>query len=207
MTDSDEEDALLVCLFGLGAQFIIENDHNQKKRRRMRSIWVRDWVRRRNELGCYGQLLRELENEVPQLYKNFLRMNIADFNNLLELVSPLIKKEDTNMREAISPGERLALTLRFLATGDSFMSLQYLFRIPQTTISTIIPEVCDAIYKVLLPDFLKVISPQFFNLFNNYKRLYFSFHQLRKIGCNWLVTTMIGGIFRIVLALSMESTS
>lgn len=74
------------------------------------------------------------------------------------MVSPLIKKEDTIMRNAISPGERLAVTLRFLATGDSFMSLQYLFRIPQSTISRIIPDVCDAIYKVLMPEFMKVIS-------------------------------------------------
>lgn len=160
MTDSEEENALLICWFGQAAQFIIETENEEKKenqrRRRKRSVWVRDWVRRRNELGCYVQLLRELENEVPTLYKNFLRMNIADFNNLLEMVSPLIKKEDSNMREAISPGERLALTLRFLATGDSFMSLQYLFRIPQSTISTIIPDVCDAIYKVLMPEFMKV---------------------------------------------------
>lgn len=163
MTDEEEEeDALLVSLFGFAAQFVIGNGENQR-RRRNRKIWVRDWVKRRNELGCYSQLLRELENEEPQLYKNFLRMNNADFNNLLELVSPLIKKENTNMREAIAPGERLALTLRFLATGDSFISLQYLFRIPQSTISTIIPEVCDAIYKVLLPDYLKVISLEFFN--------------------------------------------
>lgn len=151
-------------------------------------------MKRRNKLGCYAQLLRELVNEVPQLYKNFLRMNIADFNNLLEMVSPLIKKEDTNMRESISPGERLALTLRFLATGDSFMSLQYLFRIPQSTISKIIPEVCDAIYKVLLSDYFKVISSIFFNHFNNFI-LYFSFHQMRRIGSNWLVTSIIGGIF------------
>lgn len=160
MADSEEEDVLLVGIFGQAAQFVVENQENyeNRRRRRMRSVWVRDWVRRRNELGCYSKLLRELENEVPQLYKNFLRMNIADFNNLLEIVSPLIKKENSNMREAIPPGERLALTLRFLATGNSFMSLQYLFRIPQTTISTIIPEVCDALYKVLLPDFMKVIS-------------------------------------------------
>ena len=33
------------------------------------------------------------------------------------MVAPLITQQDTNMRQAISAGERLALTLRFLATG------------------------------------------------------------------------------------------
>lgn len=60
------------------------------------------------------------------------------------------------MREPISAGERLAVTLRYLATGESFSSLQYIFRIPQSTISTIVPEVCDAIYAVLKDEFLKV---------------------------------------------------
>lgn len=60
------------------------------------------------------------------------------------------------MREPISAGERLAVTLRYLATGETFSSLQYLFRIPQSTISTIVPEVCDAIYEVLKDQFLKV---------------------------------------------------
>lgn len=83
-------------------------------------------------------------------------MNIADFNNLLDLVTPSIKKQDTKFRESISPDERLTVTLRFLATGDSYMSLQYLLRIPQPTISAIVPEVCEAIFKVLKNDYLKV---------------------------------------------------
>lgn len=125
MSDSEEENALLILMFD-AAEFFVQNPEN-KRRRVKRSIWVRDWVKRRKQFGCYAQLLKELEDEVPYLYKNFLRMNIADFNNVLELVTPIIKKEDTRFRESISPGERLAVTLRFLATGDSFMSLQYLF--------------------------------------------------------------------------------
>lgn len=61
------------------------------------------------------------------------------------------------MRLAIPAECKFNVNLRFLATGDSFSSLQYLFRIPKNTISTFIPEVLDAIYSALL-DFLKVSS-------------------------------------------------
>ena len=59
------------------------------------------------------------------------------------------------MREPIPPGERLAVTLRFLATGESFASLQYQFRISSSALSVMIPEVCEAIYNVLQEDYLK----------------------------------------------------
>ena len=39
---------------------------------------------------------------------------------LLEKVRPLIERQDTQLREAISAAERLAVTLRFLATDFPF---------------------------------------------------------------------------------------
>jgi hypothetical protein len=50
---------------------------------------------------------------------------------------------------------KLEITLRYLATGDSFSSLAYLFRVPKCTISKFIPVACAAIYEAL-GDFLKV---------------------------------------------------
>jgi hypothetical protein len=50
-------------------------------------------------------------------------MDMASFNELLEMVTPLIKKRDTLMRNSISPDERLALTLCCLATGELIISL------------------------------------------------------------------------------------
>nr|CAI5847914.1 unnamed protein product [Callosobruchus analis] len=44
------------------------------------------------------------------------RMSVADFEKLLVLVKPLISKKYTNYRKCISSRERLALTLRFLAS-------------------------------------------------------------------------------------------
>lgn len=39
------------------------------------------------------------------------------FDWLVSKVSPLIRKQDTHLRPSIPPDERLAVTLRHLATG------------------------------------------------------------------------------------------
>lgn len=108
------------------------------------------------------KLYKELEEEEESLYKNFLRMDIHQFNDLLSLVSPVITKQDTVMRKSITAKDRLILTLRFLSSGDSFSSLQFLFRIPKSTISTIIPHVLDAIYTVLVGKYMKVREPKYY---------------------------------------------
>jgi len=58
-------------------------------------------------------------------------------------------KENTNMRKSVPVNTRLAVTLRFLATGDSYTSLQYTFLISKQLISLIIPKVCQALIEVL----------------------------------------------------------
>ena len=83
-----------------------------------RRYWVRPWINRRDTYGAYNALLKELSNEDQKGYKNFLRMDLNSFNELLHLVEPHIKKQDSLMRKPISPAERLELTLRFLVTGN-----------------------------------------------------------------------------------------
>ena len=72
-------------------------------------------------------------------------MPSTDFENIINLVGPKIMKNYTHFRQAISVQEKVALTLRFLATGDSYTSLQYLFKISKQGISEIAPHVCQAI--------------------------------------------------------------
>ena len=67
----------------------------------------------------------------------------------------MTKKQDTKMRMAIPTATKLEITLRYLATGDSFKSLEYLFRVPEPTISLFVPEVLTAISHILKP-FMKV---------------------------------------------------
>lgn len=150
--------ALSLILLATSALLLVDDESTKEppKKKVKRSVWVRKWIEDRPSEGCFAKLLPELRFHHPKDFTNFLRMSANDFDYLLDLVSPLITKKDTKMRKVIPPGERLALALRYLATGDSFKSLEYLFRIPQSTISTIMPAVLDAIYAVLKENYLKV---------------------------------------------------
>ena len=88
-------------------------------------------------MGAFHRIVRELAMEDPSSFMDYFRMDEDHFNHLVSLVSPLIEKEDTCMREAISPAERVALTLRFLASGESFHSFAFQFCISRHAISYI----------------------------------------------------------------------
>ena len=82
-------------------------------------------------------------------------MSKERFDHLHLLVQPHIRKQDANFRKSVSSKERLIITLRYLATGCSQQSLSYSFRVGRSTVSAIIKETLDAIYKVLSPVYLK----------------------------------------------------
>lgn len=50
-------------------------------------------------------------------------------------------------RAPLEPGLKLAITLRYLATGASYRDLAFAFRVAHNTISLFIPEVCQAIFE------------------------------------------------------------
>lgn len=74
---------------------------------------MRNWISKRDDEGVHAKLLKEMSVEDTTSYEN-------DYQNLLEIITPKIIKKDTHLRKAISPSERLTLTLRFLATGKWF---------------------------------------------------------------------------------------
>ncbi|XP_052901550.1 putative nuclease HARBI1 [Anopheles moucheti] len=49
------------------------------------------------------------------------------------------------------------ITLRYLATGEDYTKLQYLFRVSKQSISTIVPEVCKYLNEAL-QDYMKLPS-------------------------------------------------
>lgn len=83
-------------------------------------------------------------------------MTPETFNFILLKIENDIKKQDTTMRNAITPAEKLAATLRYLATGESFKSTNYQTRLSEPFLSAAIPETCKAIWKNFKDEYLKV---------------------------------------------------
>ncbi|XP_066258019.1 uncharacterized protein [Euwallacea similis] len=118
------------------------------KKRKKKRWWTTSLYR--NRLIPRGQLfLNSMVEEKNGHFRNFVRMSSVDFNLLLESIRDDISRNDTRFRKAVTAEERLAITLRYLATGDSYTSLQYLFNVSKQLISKIIPEVCRSLVKNL----------------------------------------------------------
>ena len=78
-------------------------------------------------------------------------MSPESFDVLLRHVEPYISKENTRFRESVPASTRIAVTLRYLASSKSKQSLSWSFRLGRTTVSKVVREICEAIWKVLSP--------------------------------------------------------
>lgn len=83
----------------------------RRKKREKRRMWVHPTLKLRKEHGEFHRLIQELRDH-PDRFYTYFRMSPPLFDDLLEKVGPHIRRLDTNYREAISPSERLAITLR-----------------------------------------------------------------------------------------------
>ena len=91
------------------------------------------------------------QNDREQFFR-YCRMSPESFDHL---VAPYVKKSKTKFRDPISPVVRLAITLRYLASGESQQSLSWWYRVGRITVSKIIRETCDVMWKVLMPKYMK----------------------------------------------------
>ena len=83
---------------------------------------------------------------------------ILFFRDFWKKSDHLLSKKLMKMPSPITAEEKLANTLRYLANGESLISLKYEFRVHETTIGKYIVPLCEAIYKALGPDYMKCPS-------------------------------------------------
>ncbi|XP_044160190.1 uncharacterized protein LOC122945246 isoform X2 [Bufo gargarizans] len=76
------------------------------------------------------------------------------FDDLLQRVSHHIQRQDPTFRRCVSPAECLLLTIRFLASGESFGSLHFQFRLGISTVSINVKETCRVLSEQLHDEFI-----------------------------------------------------
>lgn len=156
--------ASLIVLLGAELEKDEENEKHEKQRKKP-DYWVQHLFLDRDSCGFYAKMC----NMEDINFKRKMRMSRLDFNFILERVTPYIKKENTHMRTAIGPAERLAVTIRYLATGGSMQVMSDVFRLSPTSVFRIVHETCAVIYSTLKEDFLKVIDGRFYFLLSETK--------------------------------------
>ena len=97
----DSEEVALCSIIALCAAKKLREENKARKE------WCKPWLSRRPLRGSYSQIFSELELENPSDFENYTRMPITAFHDILKRIHPYIVKEDTRLRESISPGAML----------------------------------------------------------------------------------------------------
>ena len=87
--------------------------YRRRMKKRKKRIWVHDILQRREQLGEFHRLVRELSSHEDKFFEYF-RMSEDQFLQILQLVQGDLQKNVTHYRKPISAKERLALCLRLV---------------------------------------------------------------------------------------------
>ena len=88
-----------------------------------RSMYCRHWLLQRPLKGQFQLLMDELQLKDVKAFINYTRMSPTMFFAILGRLRPRIKKKETNFKKPISSGFRLAIALRYYATGDAYKDM------------------------------------------------------------------------------------
>uniref|UniRef100_A0A9J7XNE0 DDE Tnp4 domain-containing protein n=1 Tax=Cyprinus carpio carpio TaxID=630221 RepID=A0A9J7XNE0_CYPCA len=139
----------VVCLIKFTSRFAFGVALLCLRRRRRRSVWVHDILQARQQLGEYHRLVQELRLDDGR-FQRYFRLDRDQFDNLLSKVGPRIVRQDTSYLRTIELAEHLAICLQFLATGDSFRTIAFSYRVGVSTVAGIVGEVARAIWDALV---------------------------------------------------------
>ncbi|XP_054589902.2 uncharacterized protein [Nothobranchius furzeri] len=129
------------------------------QRRRRCRFWVHPLNQRRRQQGDFHHLVEELRLD-SQRHHQYFRMSAAQLDNILSIIGPELTRQSTNYRAPIEPKQRLAVAVRYLASGVSMTSLAFSYRLGLTTVSNSVHVVCAAAVKLMMPRFMPIPSEE-----------------------------------------------
>ena len=150
----DNPYALQLATAALRLKLALKRAQERRRPLARRRLWVSDVLQRRDELGEYTNLVQELRLNDPQRHLQYFRLNRGAFDLLLARIEDQITRSTTTFREPVSAPQRLAVTLRYLASGAEFSALAPSYRLGESTTRAVVYDTCRAIVNVLGPVYL-----------------------------------------------------
>ncbi|KAJ1518931.1 hypothetical protein ONE63_011459 [Megalurothrips usitatus] len=119
--------------------------------RRRRRRWFRrpTWQNRPGH-GAWRTMVQTMMTTDPEMFFGYFRMTPEFFNELLARLRPRLQR--TPRFGYLPPGERLALTIHYVASGSLMKYAGGQFCVPPSTTSVVIRETCEAIRDELKPE-------------------------------------------------------
>ncbi|XP_051169954.1 uncharacterized protein LOC127287187 [Leptopilina boulardi] len=122
-------------------------------------VIVHHWLNLLNLVRRYLEQIQMAEgrrwycaNNDSEEFYNLVRMDVECFQNLYNILHFRLLK--TSLRKPLSGELKLALTLSYMAHGDSLFSTANLFHVGKSTTYKIVGEVCPIIWELLSPIYL-----------------------------------------------------
>ncbi|KAK0131093.1 Protein ALP1-like [Merluccius polli] len=95
--------------------------------------------------------MRSLDEE---RHFQYFRMSAPKFDDLVSRVIRYLPDSHQNHRNPIGASQRLAVTLRYLATGIGLQALSASYKMGTSTVSGIVEEMCSAIWDALQGEYM-----------------------------------------------------
>ncbi|KAL4714582.1 hypothetical protein ACJJTC_006628 [Scirpophaga incertulas] len=148
LLEEEEEDDLLLYYY-----------YKYKTERRLP---IKDLYLTRDQEGSFSLLVKKHLMFDDNIFRKYFRLNKTQFDYVLNLL-----KKTMQEKGRISVKEKLALTLRFIATGETYASLSFEFLISPSYISQIVKVVLKHLKTVMVPIFMLVPKEKPKNLPNS----------------------------------------
>ena len=108
--------------------------------------------------GQHEVLVDQLLNSDLYAYGKFVRLSPELFRELIDRAGPVIQNGKTRFDEPLPAGLKVAITLRYLPTANSYKTLMHGFKVAFNTISLFVPDGCEASYQVYKEQQLKCLK-------------------------------------------------
>nr|XP_037270205.1 uncharacterized protein LOC119161795 [Rhipicephalus microplus] len=133
---------------------LIKKRKQVREQRQPRRWWIRPVFLARKQEGLYHTAMKRMREGDHEFFFKFYRMTPALFDVLLRFVAQDLTKIHVS-RETLEPGERLAITLSYLASGQDIPSVALAYRVGIETARLCIDETCEAIWERLKDHVMK----------------------------------------------------